>query len=373
MKICFICDEYPPYKNGGIGTFTKELAEGLVAQDNKVFVVGCYNNIERDSISYVNGVKVYRLVAPYNSQILARIKLFKRIKRLDLEYQIDLLESPEVTGFIAFWPSTRFKILIRLHGSITYLSREAKEWPLKNYIWFYLEKLSLRRANNIVSVSEYTAKRTKKYFSLEVNIPVIYNGVAKPDGVKTNYEIKEGLKVIFAGSLLVKKGFLALAMAWNRFNLEFPSSKILIAGKNNNDQLDSFLSCIDNKSSVEYLGVLKKSELNSFYEKVDVAIFPSFIECFSLAPMESMYVGVPTIFTELVSGKELIDHGINGLLINPGYPETIYSALRKIYFMPPNERKNIGTAGSLLIANKFDTKDKVEENINFYASIISDT
>src|ERR1700761_2211403 len=61
MNILFICDEYPPGRHGGIGTMTRALARGLVAEGHQVLVAGLYppgygeKDYEEDK-----GVKVWR-------------------------------------------------------------------------------------------------------------------------------------------------------------------------------------------------------------------------------------------------------------------------------------------------------------------------
>jgi glycogen synthase len=42
MNILYICDEYPPGPNGGIGSVVQNLARELVKQGHKVYVVGLY-------------------------------------------------------------------------------------------------------------------------------------------------------------------------------------------------------------------------------------------------------------------------------------------------------------------------------------------
>ena len=62
MNILYICDEYPPGRNGGIGTMVQVLGRELVKQGHNVYVAGLYsyryggNNFEEDK-----GVKVWRL------------------------------------------------------------------------------------------------------------------------------------------------------------------------------------------------------------------------------------------------------------------------------------------------------------------------
>ena len=64
MHICLICNEYPPSNHGGIGSFTKDLAEGLVANGFYVSVIGVYSkyvlDIKEPMTEIINGVHIER-------------------------------------------------------------------------------------------------------------------------------------------------------------------------------------------------------------------------------------------------------------------------------------------------------------------------
>ena len=61
MKILINCYEYPPHIHGGVGTFSRDLAEGLTIRGHKVHVIGIYNPILINSNviiqEEINGVK----------------------------------------------------------------------------------------------------------------------------------------------------------------------------------------------------------------------------------------------------------------------------------------------------------------------------
>ena len=44
MKIVYICNEYPPKISGGIGVFTKLMAERLAAEGHEIIVFGYGEN-----------------------------------------------------------------------------------------------------------------------------------------------------------------------------------------------------------------------------------------------------------------------------------------------------------------------------------------
>jgi len=70
-----------------------------------------------------------------------------------------------------------------------------------------LEKFQLQKSKQIVSVSEYTAKKTLDIFKLNKKYSVIYNSVQVPENLSCS-EIKvEKALIVFSGSVLLSIGW----------------------------------------------------------------------------------------------------------------------------------------------------------------------
>src|ERR1044071_2342112 len=83
MNILFICDEYPPGKNGGIGSSIQTLGRAMVKKGHRVFVVGLYpysygqQDTENDM-----GVKVWRFRYGYRLSANGGSILYKVFNRI---------------------------------------------------------------------------------------------------------------------------------------------------------------------------------------------------------------------------------------------------------------------------------------------------
>ncbi|MEZ9845394.1 glycosyltransferase family 4 protein [Vibrio breoganii] len=371
MKICILCNEYPP-NNGGIGTFTKEIAEAL-SLNHTVIVVGYYKNIEFSTDEIINGVRVVRLKMILNSDILSRISLYSFIKESVRKKEIDIIESPDHIGLTAFWPEIYIPIVSRLHGTVTYFKNElALKSTVKTFFWKIIESSSLKKATSIVSVSNYTARKTKEYFGLNQNIETIYNGVVPSSRQKSCFNNTDGnYEIIYAGTISERKGALTLARAWRDVIKVYPNAKLNIAGRDDGT-LDKIYSIVGQKKNIFYHGMLQKSQLNDLYTQMDLAVFPSFSECFSLAPMEAMNIGVPVIYTTLCSGKELITEGIDGWLIDPSEPALLTSAIIKYFDLSADVKLDYSRKSKLTIENKFNFDELLNQNVSFYERVIND-
>ena len=115
---------------------------------------------------------------------------------------------------------------------------------------------------------------------------------------------------------------------------------------------------------------MPKNELIALYHTVDLAIFPSYSEAFSLAPMEAMKEGVPVIYTTRASGKELIEDGVEGLLIDPDNIDEIENAIIKLMTMPELERNRMAQKGQKKIETTFNFDTTISKNIDYYQSLV---
>jgi len=374
MKVCLVCNEYPPYKCGGIGTFTYELAKTLTKNGHKVTVVGVYKDIEEDTV--IDDIRIIRIKSLggkfsfyRNSNLLG-----KKIKKLVDKENIQLIESIDFEGVSAFWPNINVPIIIRLHGSITYFSLEMKTRISK--LTKFIEKRALKKANFICSVSNYTANKTNKIFNLNKSITTIYNGVRIPDESNCKTNFVKNFKVAFSGSLMRKKGVLSLAKAWNLVKKEIPEAKLILVGKDtfeNGKSIKEMIFDIVEKNyhnSLDFKGHVSKAEMETYLKNSDIAIYPSYAEAFSLAPLEAMALSIPTIYSNRTSGLELKHEAESLEIIDPDDIHSI--SLTIINLMNRDNLYEIGNKNRVVIVKKFNSETKMIENINYYESCINE-
>lgn len=362
LRIAFLCDEYPPFRNGGIGTYTNEVAERLVERGHQVFVFGIFPDVSEETVVVQNGVQIIKLPPSRVPVVGNRFKVYRAVKSLAAKSGLDILETQEFGGNIAFWPKTDFKIIVRLHGSITNISHALKKSGWKNHFWRILEKKTLLRADHIVSVSKFTADSTKKIFGISRPIDVIYNGITLPRCNSPEQSTTPPFRVVFAGTLLPMKGFVALINAWQTVIKSLPDAQLHIAGKDPLGLMNRVHENLGDTSSVTYHGVLQKQDLEDLYSTAHLGVYPSFIEAFSLAPMEAMAVGLPVIYTELASGRELIEDGEHGKLVNPNDESSIAHAILDVARLPAEERQALGLRGKKRIQDHFSIERLIDNN-----------
>jgi glycosyltransferase involved in cell wall biosynthesis len=371
MRIGLICNEFPPNPTGGIGTFTVELVRGLVESGHRLHVIGVYNGLQADTVEANSpGLTVHRLAggSGRSSGYLIRLRLFRLIRKLVAAGEINIIEVPDFEGWCAGWARLAVPVVVRLHGSATYFAREMHgSIPAATEL---IERLAIRRADRVLSVSRYTADRTAEIFDLTLSATVIYNSVLLPNAARVKTDYASGDLVAYSGTLTQKKGVFDLARAWPLVKMRRPNARLIMIGKDAGYQSRPSADAIRERAgchadSITFVGHRPKPEMESLLIGADVAVYPSHSEAFALAPMESMALAIPTIYTTRSSGAELIRDGIDGLLCDPDNIEVLADQIVHLLESEP-ARRRFGEAGRRRIREAFPYEAALQNNISFY-------
>jgi glycosyltransferase involved in cell wall biosynthesis len=100
-----------------------------------------------------------------------------------------------------------------------------------------------------------------------------------------------------------------------------------------------------------------------------LCVLPSYFETFAMAAMEVAARGRALLFSEINTGKELIDDGKTGWLIHPDNTEHIADTI--IYaFEHPEETSQIARAGYEKCKSEFSTEVIIPQLERYYQNII---
>jgi len=373
MHIGFLSSEYPHVKlnrTGGLGTSIKNLALELTKKGIavSVFVYG------QDSDEVLNdaGITIYKIAYKRYSVLgwyLYRKHINKYINRIIVTHNIDVIEAPDWTGITAFM---KFKCphIIRLHGSDAYFCNlESRKQKYKNY---FFEKKALLGADKIVSVSDFTAKKTNKIFGINKCDDVIHNGINTFIFKPIDVPIHENL-VLYFGTIIRKKGVLELAHAFNIVIENNPKATLLLLGKDvvdvfeNKSTIALFFEILSDtaKKKVTHLPEVHYTEVANIIAKANVITLPSFAEAFPMTWLEAMAMEKALVTSNIGWANEMMVDGETGFTINP---KNHVDYAHKIQMLLENAdlAKQCGKKARECILEKFDAQSIVEQNITFY-------
>lgn len=386
MHIGFICHEYPPCNHGGIGSFTKDLAEALSEKGHNVTVIGYYTNpvlqLDYSTDETINGVRVlrYPFIKKFSSiplnTLYLRFNLYKRIKKLHRQNNFRIIESPGGSGWLPFGLPAQIPLVTRLHGGEVYTAFQLGRKIPK--LIRLLEKKQLNQSDQIISVSKYTAKTINSLLQIRKKYEVIYNSIDDKIFKSYNHESKteKGL-IVFTGTIKKAKGVEELTQAINIVCSKNKVAHFIFAGKitpyDNKKTYEEYLRGLLNKehqNKVIFTGNQdRETQLLPLLKKSDICCFPSYVESFSLAPIEAMSLGKAVVYTKLTSGPETIINGESGLLCDPKSPQDI--AYKILMLLEDDDlREKLGNNGKKRVIEKFTFKTWVNHNISSYEKTI---
>jgi glycosyltransferase involved in cell wall biosynthesis len=113
-------------------------------------------------------------------------------------------------------------------------------------------------------------------------------------------------------------------------------------------------------------GWLTAAELTSYYESADVLVAPSRWEGFGLIAAEAMRAGLPVIATRVGGLAEIVEHGVTGLLIEPGSRQALVNAMRALELRSP---KLMGEAGRQRFLRHY-TLDRAHAQLSALYSLV---
>ncbi len=84
--------------------------------------------------------------------------------------------------------------------------------------------------------------------------------------------------------------------------------------------------------TVKFVGKLTRDRIAPFLAEARMAVVPSeWWECFGLAAAEAQAVGLPTITTDIGGLPEVVRDGETGLVVPPGDPGSLATAMQKVW------------------------------------------
>ncbi len=124
--------------------------------------------------------------------------------------------------------------------------------------------------------------------------------------------------VLFLGRLHEKKGVYELLRAWPRILLEYPHTYLVIAGEGDTERVRAEASKLGIVSSVILPGWVTGEIKDEWLRRADILVLPSHAEGLPMCILEAMAAGVAVVATRVGGVPDLIEHGVNGLLVEPG-------------------------------------------------------
>lgn len=233
--------------------------------------------------------------------------------------------------------------------------------------------MSLRRADKIIAVSEFTKNEIIKFYkTAPEKIAVAYNSVGdnfaenipeeKLEAVRKKYSLPEKF-ILYLGTMQPRKNLSVLIEAFSKINTE-KISLVLAGGKgyNYDKEIDEAIKGNKLENSVIFPGFIDEEDKSALYKLAETFCFPSLYEGFGIPILEAMSTGVPVVASDIPPHKEIA--GSAALFFDPKSPADLAEKLERL--IGDTEQKSALIQRGKEQAQRFSWKESARKMLDIY-------
>ncbi|HXJ17584.1 MAG TPA: glycosyltransferase family 4 protein, partial [Candidatus Polarisedimenticolia bacterium] len=179
---------------------------------------------------------------------------------------------------------------------------------------------------------------------------------AKPDALPLAPDVPRGCILLTVGrwaSCERYKGVDELIRAVARLRADFPDLRLVVAGGGDDlPRLRALAAVLGVADRVHFLGRISCEEIAACYAHADVFALPSTGEGFGLVFLEAMAFAKPLVGAAWGGTTDVIEDGVNGLLVPPGDTEGLAQVLDRL-LREHSLRAEMGQRGAEIVRRKY--------------------
>ncbi len=369
----------------------EKLLEGQLAFMKDYFeIVAISAEPERlESYAKKEGVRFFpleltRKITPIKD-IVAVFRLYQFLKKEKPSIVHTHTPKAGIVGMMAAWLAG---IPNRLHTVAGLPLMEATGF--KRTILDFVEKLTYRFATRVYPNSQglYDFIISEK-FTKSSKLSIIANGSS--NGIDTDHfnptnfsesdkiSLRDKWKIpqnnflfIFVGRLVKDKGINELIAAFSKLSKSKSNISLLLVGPFEND-LDPLspesLKSIGENPNIYSIGY--QNDVRPYLAIANALVFPSYREGFPNVVMQAGAMGLPSIVTDINGCNEIVQQGVNGLIVPPKNEEALYEAMEQMA-TKALMHSSLKSSARKIIVEKYNRKEVWEALLAEYRKCVND-
>ncbi|MDO8529301.1 MAG: glycosyltransferase family 1 protein [bacterium] len=291
---------------------------------------------------------------------------------------VDIYHTQYITPF--FVPK-KIKIITHIHD-VSFLAYP--EYIFKKDLLFLklLMPRSLKRADKVIAVSEFTKDEIIKYYKINPEkVEVIYNALGddfhsltpalsreERGNISEKYNLPEKF-ILYVGTLQPRKNIPMLIEAFSVVIKKLPEIKLVIVGSrkahNFDKKIDETIAKNDLREAVVFPGYIDQQDIRNLYSLSGTVVLPSLYEGFEIPILEAMSQKIPVVASKIPAHEEIAGNAV--LYFNPrsldDFSEKLYNSL-----IDKNLREKLINLG-FQRASFFSWKKSVRKMLDVYKKL----
>ena len=303
----------------------------------------------------------------------ALIKLASYLRSQRIELLHAHLFEPSVIGLLAARLAGISHTVMTRHYS-DYHTRINKYWHVK------LDQMCTRLSDRVIAVSRHTADHmTDAEAAPRSKLRAIHNGIdfsrirmssqSSITDIRREFSAEGDFLVLIVARLHPEKGYDDLFQAIAKIKERTSRGlQLLIAGRGTfEDAFKARVRGLGIEDNVRFLGF--RRDVPDLMSAADIVVLPSVAEAFGLVLTEALYLGTPVVATRVGGIPEIIDDGVDGILVPPANPEALGGAILNL-LEDEDLRKSMGGRGRDKVIDKFQFNTMVRAYEGVYEELL---
>ncbi|HEX8871788.1 MAG TPA: N-acetyl-alpha-D-glucosaminyl L-malate synthase BshA [Candidatus Acidoferrum sp.] len=364
---------YPTY--GGSGVVATELGQELAARGHDVHFITYAPPIRMNPNDprvhfHQAAVVSYPLFdhSPYTLSLATEmLEVFEKesLDILHVHYAIPHSVSALLARSMA--APRRLPFITTLHGTdITLVGNNRSFLPITRY--------SIEQSDGVTSISHYLLRRTLEEFDIKRPIEVIPNFVncdlycRTPDPELRAEWAPDGEPILMhLSNFRPVKRVLDAVEIFAQVRERMPAKLVMIGDGPDREPAEELARTRGVEKDVLFLG--KQNDVRRKLSQADLFLLPSQLESFGLAALEAMACEVPVIATNVGGVPEVVEHGVDGYLVEPG--DVKLAAKYAIDILSRADRgREIGERARIDARKKFCANDVIPMYERYYERVL---
>ena len=365
MKIGIPC--YPTY--GGSGIVATELGLELAARGHHVHFITYANPIRLDpGLPRIHYHEVEVSNYPLFQYPPYCLALASQMAEVAESYQLDLLHvhyaiPHSIAALLAKQmtaPRRRLPFITTLHGTdITLVGVDPS--------YFAITKFSIEQSDGITAISHDLRNDTLSTFSVPNEIRVIHNFVNcdtyHPDPNRGTEKL-----LIHLSNFRPVKRVLDCIRIFAEVRKHTRARLLMVGDGPDRGPAERLASSLGVREDVDFLG--KQDHVERLIRLAHVVLMPSEMESFGLAALEGMACGVPPVATRVGGVPELVTHGVDGFLAQPGDIDSLAGYVTQLITDDALHAKMAAAARETAVT-RFSTAELIPQYEAYYEAVLN--
>lgn len=210
------------------------------------------------------------------------------------------------------------KVIFHFHPSNEKFLFEPENQKLYRYLF--------SNADLVLVLSEQWKRWIKEALGLTEHIEVLYNPCPKVNRTEAYRE----KVILFAGTIIPRKGYETLIRAFGKIATKYPNWKVYLAGNGETDKAQEIISMLKIDNQVKLLGWVSGEKKERAFQKASIFVLASDGEGFPMGVLDAWAYGIPCVMTPVGGIPDLVKDGADGLIFPVGDIDKLATCMEKL-------------------------------------------